>query len=339
MSNKIVRTVCYFSDTPSLELIGKVDEIADTLTQKGFLVQIKRICSPFVDKIIDLDSESTNGSYIFGIGSITKDKLLNQLNLLSTCKDVSFNLNLTETDITKEDAEILFEIIKNKPAKTFNFTYVFNNPHSSPFFPSGSYQQNGFSIGFQPTDLSKDCNSLLEWLDKMKDVWLEVYDLFKNDSQFLGIDSSIAPLFSGKSSLIGFIKKLGLDFSHSATTNIYLSVTDFIKKENPKPVGLCGIMFPCLEDFELADEYEKGNFSIERNIYLSLHSGVGIDTYPIGIDEKPERVLEILKLLQALSDKYKKPLSARFVSDGKAKIGDKTNFQNQYLKDVVIKPL
>ena len=339
MSNKIVRTVCYFSDAPSLKSVGKVDEIAGTLTQRGFLVQTKRVCSPAIDKIIELDSKYANGSYIFGIGSATRDSLLNQLNNLLACRDISFNLDLTEKDITKEDAQILFEIIRNKPAKTFNFTYVFNNPHSSPFFPSGSYQQDGFSIGFQPTDLSEDCNSLPEWLDKMKGVWLEVYDLFKNDSQFLGIDSSIAPLFSGKSSLIGFIRKLGLDFSHSATTNIYLLITNFIKQENPKPVGLCGIMFPCLEDFELADEYGGGNFSIERNIYLSLHSGVGIDTYPIGIDEKSERVLEILKLLQALSEKYKKPLSTRFVSDGKAKIGDKTDFQNQYLKDVIVRAL
>lgn len=34
------------------------------------------------------------------------------------------------------------------------------------------------------------------------------------------------------------------------------------------------------------------------------------------------------------SDPYQKPLSCRFVSDGKAKIGDQTDFQNQYLKDV-----
>ena len=98
-------------------------------------------------------------------------------------------------------------------------------------------------------------------------------------------------------------------------------------------------MFPCLEDFELASEYEKGNFPIERNIFLSLHSGLGIDTYPIGIDESKDRVLEILSLLQGLSNKYKKPLSARFVSDGKARIGEKTDFKNQYLKDVVIRRL
>lgn len=96
---------------------------------------------------------------------------------------------------------------------------------------------------------------------------------------------------------------------------------------------------PCLEDFELAKEYELGNFSVERNIFLSLHSGLGIDTFPVGIDEDLKRVTQILQLIQKLSNKYQKPLSVRFVSDGKAKIGDKTDFQNQFLKDVTIKKL
>ena len=99
------------------------------------------------------------------------------------------------------------------------------------------------------------------------------------------------------------------------------------------------MMLPCTEDFELTAEYEAGNFSIERNVYLSLHSGLGIDTYPIGVDERPERVVEILKLIQSLSNKYNKPLSARFVSDGKAKIGEQSDFQDQYLKDCVIRAL
>lgn len=44
----------------------------------------------------------------------------------------------------------------------------------------------------------------------------------------------------------------------------------------------------------------------------------------------------ILRLTQQLSNKYKKPLSVRFVSDGQAKIGEKTAFKNQYLKDVTV---
>lgn len=338
-TNKIIRTACYFTDQPSSETISKLNQIAEILLQKDFEIQTKRVCSPLSDKIIKLDLSYANDNYIFGIGSVEKNRFPKFLNNLLSCKDISFNVDLTQEKITPNDVQILFEIIKNKPSKTFNFTYVFNNPPSSPFFPAGNYSQNGFSIGLQPTDLAENCNSIKEWLNKMKEVWLEVYSLFKDCPEFLGIDSSIAPLFTGKSSLIGFIKKLGLDFSYSTTTNTYLQITNFIKKENPKSVGLCGLMFPCLEDFELTEEYEKGNFPIERNIYLSLHCGLGIDTYPIGIDEKPERVLEILILLQELSNKYQKPLSCRFVSDGKTKIGKKTNFQNQYLKDVVIQPL
>ncbi|MFH1657006.1 MAG: DUF711 family protein [bacterium] len=339
MNNKIIRTVCYFDKEPSPESIKKIDKIANSLIGKGFLIQTKRVCSPSISKIIELDSKYASDSYIFGVGSLQRDEISRRINNLLSCKDTSFNLDLTGKKITIEDARLLFEIIGNRPGKTFNFTYVFNNQLSSPFFPSGSYHQDGFSIGLQPTDLSEDCNSIEEWLDKMKGAWMEIHDLFKGVPEFLGIDSSIAPLFSGKSSLAGFIKKLGLDFSHSATTNTFLKITKFIKENNPKPVGLCGLMFPCLEDFELAEEYENGNFSIERNVFLSLHSGLGIDTYPIGIDEKPERVLEILQLEQGLSAKYEKPLSARFVSDGKAKIGGRTDFQNQYLKDVKVRPL
>lgn len=339
MNNKIIRTICCFDGEPSSESVKKVDKIAGILKDKGFEIQTKRVCSPSIDKIIELDSKYASDSYLFGVGSMQREEIHSRLDDLLSCKDTSFNLDLTEKEIATEDVQILFEIIKKRSGKTFNFTYVFNNQPSSPFFPSGSYQKDGFSIGLQPTDLSEGCNSIEEWLNKIRGVWLEIHNLFKNNPEFLGIDSSIAPLFQGKSSLVGFVQKLGLDFSHSATTDTYLKITKFLKEENPKPVGLCGLMFPCLEDFELGKEYENGSFPIERNLFLSLHSGLGIDTYPIGVNENSERVLEILRLVQGLSSKYKKPLSARFVSDGKAKINEKTDFQNQYLKDVKVSQL
>lgn len=335
-TNKIVRSICYFTNNPSVAAITKTNGIAQRLAKSNYLVQTKRICSGNLEKITKLDGKFASENYLFGIGSLSKEDIKRYFLKLLSAKDISFNLDLTHKEITLEDAEILFEIIKAKPGKTFNFAYVFNNPPSSPYFPSASYQHIGFSIGFQPTDLSQNCHCLEEWLQEMKKMWLETYSLFEKDPEFLGLDSSTAPLFTDKGSLIAFINKLGYGFSSSTTTDLYLRITKFIKEENPMPVGLCGLMLPCLEDFELAKEYEKKEFTIERNIFLSLQCGLGIDTYPIGVDEKPERVREILKMIQRLSDKYQKPLSARFVSDGKAKIGEKTDFQNQYLKDVVI---
>ena len=132
---------------------------------------------------------------------------------------------------------------------------------------------------------------------------------------------------------------MGGTFTDAVTSDIFLKISKFIREKNPLPAGLCGIMFPCLEDFELAEEYESGNFSIERNLFLSLHSGLGIDTYPVAKNESPERVLQVLKLLSGLSDKYKKPLAARFVSDGKSELGEKSSFNNKYLKDVVLRKL
>ena len=191
----------------------------------------------------------------------------------------------------------------------------------------------------QSPNLASSVSSIDEWLNRKKSVWKEINQIFENNVDFLGIDASTAPLYRGDGSLIGFIEKLGYNFTESTTTDIWTRITNFINDENTNSIGLNGLMLPCLEDFELADEYEKGNFSIERNIFLSLQSGLGIDTYPIGIDESPKRVLNILKTIQSLSNKYDKPLSVRFVSDGKAKIGNRTSFKNKYLKDVIIRKL
>lgn len=338
MSNEIVRSVCYFTNTPDQQAVSKVNELAAKITEQGYEVQTRRICSPF-ENPRELEKRIGDTTILLGVGSLLLQQALDNLPDFYEAEKVSFNTDLTSESIDVSHTQVLFELLKNKPGLTFNFAYVFNNRPSSPYFPSAAYERNGFAIGLQPTDLSESCATLDEWLQKVKTSWDNLYEMFGSHPDFLGIDSSIAPIFDGKGSLVNFIKRLGLSFDQSVTTDTYLQITEFLKKHNPKPVGLCGLMMPCLEDFELAKEYEQGNFSVERNVFLSLHSGLGIDTYPIGVDEDPQRVVQILRLIQGLSKKYQKPLSVRFVSDGKAKIGDRTDFQNQYLKDVTVRKL
>jgi hypothetical protein len=336
---KIIRTICSFSENPSDQNVDGLNTIGDKFGSLGYEIQTKRITSPNFELIESLDRQYSNGVFCFGLGSVTRNFISKNLDRLGNTKDVSFNLNLSNPDISSEDVDILFTLIGKYPAKTFNFTYLFGDAQSSPFYPSSQYEKEGYSIGLQPTDLADECETLKEWLDNMKSCWMEINEQCKDDEDFLGVDSSIAPLFSGSGSMINFIKKIYGKFDESVVSDIYTQITKFIKLENPKPVGLCGIMFPCLEDFELADEYEQGSFSIERNLFLSLHSGLGVDTYPVGIDESPEKILQILRLVQALSLKYGKSLSVRLVTDGKAKIGDRTDFQNEYLKDVTVRSL
>lgn len=337
MKNKVIRTICYFADSQHDSAYKKLNDIADTLEKFDYAIQTKRICTN-EGNIKRIESLFNDESLLLGAGTLSRKSAIEQLPDIIASGDVSFNLDLTKI-VEKKDAEFLFKLIETKADKTFNFSYKFFDSPSTPFFPVATFQQNGFSLGLQATDLSENCKTIDEWLEKIKSVWDELCSIFEYETDFLGIDSSIAPLFEGKSSFIAFIKRLYGSFPETVTKDVYLRITKFIKEQNPRPLGLCGIMFPCLEDFELADEYKTGNFFIERNIFLSLHSGLGIDTYPIGIDESPERVYEILCVLQALSEKYKKPLSARFVSDGKAKIGEMSDFRNQYLRDVIIRPL
>lgn len=336
--NKIVRSICYFTDDPSGKTVDRLNAISDVLTKNLFIVQTQRICTSLKD-ITKLQKLIPDEHMYLSIGTIKLNNMRSYLDSFLVAKNVSLNIELAKEKIDSKCTDLLFDIIKRHPEKTFLFTFVFNNKHSSPYFPSANYAQNGFSIGLQPTDLSTNCVSLESWFQNMATSWQEIDALFSTDSDFLGIDSSTAPLLGDTGSLIGFMRRLEVDFSSAVITPFFLNITDFIQNHNPKPVGLCGLMIPCLEDSHLAFEYEKGNFSIERNIFLSLHCGLGIDVYPIGIDENKKKILQTLQLIQGLSNKYQKPLSARFVSDGKAKIGDKTHFQNEFLQDVTIRPL
>lgn len=329
--------MCLFTTRVTKQDITNLTAIAKKLEEKHFTIQTTRICSQ--DTNIKTLLPFDDGKRFLSLGTVPFANISSMLKTFYESQNISFNIDITKEDITDEHVALLFDVIRNNPKKTFNLTFVCNNLYSSPFFPSATYASNGFSIGLQTPDLSSGCASIDEWLKRTKDVWNEICELFVKNPQFIGIDSSVAPLFKGSSSFVDFIDKLGISFPDSVTTEIYTTITKFIKTQNPKPVGLCGLMFPALEDFELANQYEKGQFSIERNLFLSLHSGLGIDTYPIGINESKEKILHIFKLTQALSNKYKKPLSIRFVSDGKAKVGQKTDFKNIYLKDVVIRAL
>ncbi|MDF1496636.1 MAG: DUF711 family protein [Patescibacteria group bacterium] len=335
---KVIRSLCYFAKSPNESILERLDVLEKKLKTAGFVIQTKRLCVSD-QSIRVLNSLVKDENILLSIGSVDEVALEKQFDEFIDIDRCSLNLDLTNSDIGLNQVEYLLRIIKRKASKTFNFAYTFNNSPSSPYFPSAVYEKDGFSIGLQPTDLAVGCTTLEEWLERMKTVWQEIYDLFADEEDFLGIDSSIAPLFEGDSSLVEFVRRIYGSFDASVLTDSYLKMTKFIKDENPKPIGLCGLMLPCLEDFELAKEYDDERFSIERNLFLSLHSGLGIDTYPIGIDESPERILNILKVVQGLSNKHKKALSVRFVSDGKSRIGEKTDFQNQYLKDVLIRPL
>jgi uncharacterized protein (UPF0210 family) len=332
-----VRSICLFSNTASPEAPRKLAEIEKALLSSGCTVQTKRYLAPV--EMHKLQRTVNDAELYLSVGSLSLKQATRQLREFCAVERMSCNIDLTDEVPNEAHVDFLHQLIRNAPGKTFYFAYSFSNVPSSPFFPASAFAHAGFSVGLQPTDLAEGCQTLDEWLSRIKEAWYIIADAVGGMTGFLGIDSSVAPLGDGRGSLVAFARNFYSGFQRSLISDHYVKISKFIRSENSWDVGLCGLMFPCLEDFELATEYEQGHFSLATNIYLSLHSGLGIDTYPIGIDEDPRTVLDVLRLMRALAAKYSKPLSVRFVSDGKSRIGERTNFNNEYLKDVVIRPL
>lgn len=342
MSNRIVRTVTVFTERASSDAFALADELADRLRELGFEIQTTRAC--FGHAAIEQAAALLERDDQFAsVGSLTTADARAQLDAFAAKSNTSFHVDISP-GVSRDDVDFFFELLDTAPERSFGFSWVAHNPPSGPFFNAARFERPGFAIGLQSTDLAADCESLEEWQAACARVWLEINGVFRSDPHFLGIDSSVAPMGAGDGSLVRFLRRLAprhgaSNFSELCTTDVFTRITEHLDLHTPRPVGLCGLMLPCLEDAGLAEEYELGNFSIERNLWLSMHCGLGIDTYPIGRDERPERVLQILQLLRALALKHEKPLACRFVADRTAGIGDQTDFQSPYLTDVTVRPL
>lgn len=335
---KTIRTLCYFVQTDIKKSIQRLTHLKYQLEKAGFVIQTVRLCSPSL--VIDALPTLPNTELLYSWGTVSREELrARAATFLRVDNPIFANVDLSE-GVEDADVDWVWMMLQHNPAKLFHFAYTFQSPNNaSPYFPTASSMRDGFAVGLQSTDLAASCATLGEWFEVQRIVWDELKVLLAGEADFLGIDSSVAPLYEGDSSLVHHITRWFGDFEACVTSDIFMQITQFIKSQNPMPTGLCGLMLPCLEDFGLADLYERGAFSIERNVFLSLHSGLGIDTYPFAVDESPARVKQILQLLCGLAAKYKKQLSIRLISDGKARKGERTNFNNKYLKDATVRAL
>jgi uncharacterized protein (UPF0210 family) len=232
-------------------------------------------------------------------------------------------------------------------AACFASCIVFGAPDAVPFFPStvGSKVVPAVALGLQTASLLTG-TAVEGWADQVRSACDQLLPLVESaladtGIPFLGFDTSSAPMGDDHGSFGALVDGQPGPLAHTVTSSFFTQTSRLLRSPaaNPRPVGLCGLMFPVCEDSAIARWYEQGDFSVERNLFLSLHSGLGIDTYPIGVDESPARVRQILALVQALAAKHAKCLAVRFVTDGRARIGDRTSFGHPYLTDVTVRPL
>ena len=94
MSNKIIRTICYFSSNPNDKTLKRLDELSESLEVNNFVVQTKRICTN-QKNIKKLQEDIVDDSVMLSIGSISCQELNNLWPDWIENKNVFSNLDLT----------------------------------------------------------------------------------------------------------------------------------------------------------------------------------------------------------------------------------------------------
>src|SRR4029453_18846938 len=130
---KVIRSVCQFVGTPSEQSVVRLGMWSNRLETRGFTVQTTRLCSPDLDRVLELDQDG-DGSPFYNVGRLGLADARARLDQLCAAKNVAFNVDLTAEVPTHEHVQLLTAIVQNAPAKTFSFTYTFNNAASTPYF-------------------------------------------------------------------------------------------------------------------------------------------------------------------------------------------------------------
>src|SRR5687768_15573136 len=98
--HKIIRSVCLFTDNPSLKAIARLGELTSGLSGRGFTIQTQRLCSPESDGIFQLDKEG-DGSVRLSIGRLNFERATSILDPFCNAKNnIDFNVDLTHELIT-----------------------------------------------------------------------------------------------------------------------------------------------------------------------------------------------------------------------------------------------
>ena len=155
---------------------------------------------------------------------------------------------------------------------------------------------------------------------------------------YAGIDLSPAPL---KHDSIGAAIEAytGGWLGSSGTLSTAALITRAIQSIPVTRTGYSGLMLPVLEDSVIARRWSEGAINTDSLLAYSAVCGTGLDTIPLPGRVTPEQLIKILGDVASLSVKWKKPLSARILPIAGKDAGDRTDFDNPRLVNVMLRPL
>jgi uncharacterized protein len=236
---------------------------------------------------------------------------------------------------------------------TFRFAALASVPQATPFFPAAYLTGMGhqFAIGLEsanevaaafrdapdiPTARRRLTDTLFQLTADAEDVALRVDR--ERGWTYLGLDLSPAP--SKNASIGAAIENLSKQpFGTSGTMSAVAAITSAIQEIGLRKTGYSGLMLPVLEDPIIAERWNAGLVSMDALMSYSAVCGTGLDTIPLPGDTSVDQLARLIGDLATLSAKWNKPLSARLLPVSGKLAGQKTEFTDAALLNVVIQPL
>ncbi|MGA3042389.1 MAG: DUF711 family protein [Bryobacteraceae bacterium] len=153
---------------------------------------------------------------------------------------------------------------------------------------------------------------------------------------YMGIDATPAPL--REVSIGAAIEKFtGAPFGSSGTMTAAAVITKAVQSVPVKRIGYSGLMLPVMEESLLAQRWSEGTYDMDALLAYSAVCGTGLDTIPMAGDVPQPQIERILGDVASLAVKWKKPLTARLLPVKGKKVGDRTEFDDPFLVNTLIR--
>jgi len=239
--------------------------------------------------------------------------------------------------------------LKDDGFSNLRFASLANVTPGTPFFPA-AYHRGGntmIAIATEAADLAVESLSEARSLSIARRRLVSVIEnhaasiqfiaqraTAKHETQFLGIDFSMAPYPEEARSIGHALESLGIPtVGLSGTAAGVAFLADCLDRAQFQRTGFCGMFLPVLEDSVLAASAAKKAISINALLLYASLCGTGLDTVPLPGDVSQEAVTAILLDLGAVSLRHNKPLTARLMPIPESQAGDEIHFDFPYFAD------
>ncbi len=226
------------------------------------------------------------------------------------------------------------------------FAALGNVPSGAPFFPAAYHAGDApaFALACEAADLAVEAFTTARSLEQARQGLIERIEhharILTETSRALsaahrldfgGIDLTPAPFPEKEHSLGTALERLGLPaigLHGSVAAAAFLA--DSLDRAQLPRAGFNGLMLPVLEDATLAQRAAEGSLTVRDLLLYATVCGTGLDTVPLPGDTSVEQLAAVLLDLAALSQRLRKPLTARLMPVPGKQAGDPTAFDFGY---------